>query len=197
MEFDAVVLAGGRSSRLGGTAKAMLEIDGLTLLDITLDAVRDARHTVVVGDVVAPPGILVTREAPVFGGPAAGIAAGLAALDSTVDHVLVLACDMPRVSEVVTALLASGEGIAVDGAREDPIPGVSGQLVVDGFTDKSKVIHKPDWDDAVAEVVRVARDGDIVMTLSCGSVYKIIPQLLEALENSAESGAELTSADQA
>jgi len=86
--------------------------------------------------------------------------------------------------------------LAVDGAREDPIPGVSGQLVVDAFTDKSKVTHKPDWDDAVAEAVRVAREGDIIMTLSCGSVYKIIPQLLEALETSVESDAELASADQ-
>lgn len=74
--------------------------------------------------------------------------------------------------------------LAVDGAREDPIPGVSGQLVVDAFSDKSKVIHKPDWQDAADEVARVAREGDIVMTLSCGDVYKIIPQLIEALENS-------------
>lgn len=85
--------------------------------------------------------------------------------------------------------------LAVDGAREDPIPGVTGQLVVDGFTDKSKVTHKPNWDDAVAEVVRVAREGDIVMTLSCGSVYKIIPQLLEALESSEETGAQLASVE--
>jgi len=130
MEFDAVVLAGGRSSRLGGTAKAMLEIDGRTLLEITLAAVTDARRTVVVGDVVAPPGILVTREAPVFGGPAAGIAAGLAALDSTADHVLVLACDMPRVSEVVTALRAAGEGIAVDEAREQYLAGLYPSLAL-------------------------------------------------------------------
>jgi UDP-N-acetylmuramate--alanine ligase len=86
--------------------------------------------------------------------------------------------------------------LAVDGAREDPIPGVSGQLVVDAFTDKSKVTHKPDWDDAVAEAARVAREGDIIMTLSCGSVYKIIPQLLEALETTVESDAELASVDQ-
>ncbi|MEQ1735347.1 MAG: UDP-N-acetylmuramate--L-alanine ligase, partial [Rhodoglobus sp.] len=76
--------------------------------------------------------------------------------------------------------------LAVDGAREDPIPGVSGQLVVDAFEDKNKVIHKPDWQDAADEVARVAREGDIVMTLSCGDVYKIIPQLIDALENSVE-----------
>ncbi len=84
--------------------------------------------------------------------------------------------------------------LAVDGAREDPIPGVSGQLVVDAFEDSSRVIHLPDWQDAANEVARVARAGDIVMTLSCGSVYRIIPQVLEALETTAESDAALTSA---
>ena len=84
--------------------------------------------------------------------------------------------------------------LAVDGAREDPIPGVSGQLVVDAFEDKSRVIHLPDWDDAAAEVARVARAGDIVMTLSCGSVYQIIPQVIAALEATPESSAELQSA---
>ncbi len=87
--------------------------------------------------------------------------------------------------------------LAVDGAREDPIDGVSGQLVVDGFTDKSKVIHLPDWQDAADFMAMVAREGDIVMTLSCGDVYKIIPQLIEALEVSEESGAELSSRSRA
>jgi UDP-N-acetylmuramate--alanine ligase len=86
--------------------------------------------------------------------------------------------------------------LAVDGAREDPIDGVTGQLVIDGFLDKSKVVHKPHWDDAVAEVARVAREGDIVMTLSCGNVYKIIPQILEALQFSEQSDAELASLPQ-
>ena len=124
MEFDAVVLAGGRSSRLGGSAKALLEIDGRTLLDRTLDAVTDARLTVVVGEVRARPGILVTRETPVFGGPAAGIAAGLAQLPPGAEHTLVLACDMPRVAEVVAALVAAGGGIAVDGDRDQYLAGL-------------------------------------------------------------------------
>jgi UDP-N-acetylmuramate--alanine ligase len=74
----------------------------------------------------------------------------------------------------------------VDGAREDPVEGVTGKLVWDNFTDKSLVAYRPDWADATAEVARQARPGDIVMTLSCGSVYKIIPQVLEALQESAD-----------
>ena len=77
--------------------------------------------------------------------------------------------------------------LAVDGAREDPIPGVSGQLVVDHFVDKSKVILKEDWQEAADYMASIARAGDIVMTLSCGTVYKIVPQLLEALERVPET----------
>ncbi|MGZ4663286.1 MAG: NTP transferase domain-containing protein, partial [Arthrobacter sp.] len=36
MEFDAVILAGGRSSRLGGVPKARLNFDGATLLERSL-----------------------------------------------------------------------------------------------------------------------------------------------------------------
>ncbi|MDM7888418.1 UDP-N-acetylmuramate--L-alanine ligase [Curtobacterium sp. RHCJP20] len=69
----------------------------------------------------------------------------------------------------------------VFGAREDPEPGVTGALVQERFTDQSKVEFLPDWDDAAARAAEVARDGDIVMTLSCGDVYRIIPQVLGAL----------------
>lgn len=71
----------------------------------------------------------------------------------------------------------------VDGAREDPVPGVTGQLVADAFQDKSKVAYLPDWADAAERVAEIAREGDIVMTLSCGTVSQLVPQLLEALES--------------
>ena len=76
--------------------------------------------------------------------------------------------------------------LAVDGAREDPVPGVSGQLVVDGFVDKSKVILLEDWQEAADHMASIARAGDIVMTLSCGTVYKMVPQILDALERTRE-----------
>ncbi|TPW73808.1 UDP-N-acetylmuramate--L-alanine ligase [Schumannella sp. 10F1B-5-1] len=75
--------------------------------------------------------------------------------------------------------------LGVDGAREDPIPGVSGQLVVDGFDDKSKVALIEDWAQAAEHLAGIAREGDLVMTLSCGTVYQLVPQLLEALERRA------------
>lgn len=70
----------------------------------------------------------------------------------------------------------------VFGAREDPIDGVTGELVSSAFTDRSRVIYEPDWAEAARAVARYARDGDLVITLSCGDVYRIIPQVFEALD---------------
>jgi choline kinase len=47
--FDAVILAGGRSSRLSGTPKALLRLEGKSLLLRTLEAVRRAQRVAVVG----------------------------------------------------------------------------------------------------------------------------------------------------
>ncbi|QNO36498.1 UDP-N-acetylmuramate--L-alanine ligase [Protaetiibacter sp. SSC-01] len=69
----------------------------------------------------------------------------------------------------------------VYGAREDPEPGVTGALVAERFTDPSRVDFLPDWQAAADRVAEIAREGDLVMTLSCGDVYRIIPQVLDAL----------------
>ncbi|HAM26270.1 MAG TPA: molybdopterin-guanine dinucleotide biosynthesis protein MobA [Microbacteriaceae bacterium] len=120
MNFDAIVLAGGRSARLGGEPKAALRYEGRSLLSLTLDAAADAKRTVVVGDasaLVVPVGVLVARERPAFAGPAAAIAAGLVALAgaSPSDYTLVLACDMPGIANAVPPLLERA-GHAADGA---------------------------------------------------------------------------------
>ncbi len=77
----------------------------------------------------------------------------------------------------------------VYGAREDPVPGVTGALVADRFADPANVAYLPDWQAAADHVADVAREGDLVMTLSCGDVYRIIPQILRALESREPSGA--------
>ncbi|HEX6754685.1 MAG TPA: NTP transferase domain-containing protein [Mycobacteriales bacterium] len=76
--YDAVVLTGGRSSRLGGLHKPGVAIGGRTLGQRVLAAVRDADRTVVVGPAVRGARVdLITREEPPGGGPVAGLAAGL------------------------------------------------------------------------------------------------------------------------
>jgi len=149
--FDALILAGGRSSRLGGVPKQSLILRGRTLLEWTLQAASGARHTVVVGDVARgsgeassettghahslPSGVLSCREEPAFAGPAAGISAGLDALANHgggAPFTLVLACDMPLATQAVAmlreAVAAAGAGggamaRSADG-REQPLAGI-------------------------------------------------------------------------
>ncbi len=127
-DFDAVVLAGGRSSRLGGSPKALLQLDGSTLLRRTLEAVRGAGRIAVVGpndlraevdafrrSVKNAPRLLLAREDPPFSGPAAGIAAGVQALAADDDggaprrapFTLLFACDMPWLGGLPELLLGA------------------------------------------------------------------------------------------
>ncbi len=69
----------------------------------------------------------------------------------------------------------------VCGAREDPIPGVTGELVSERFGDVANVDYVPDWQKAADRAAELAREGDFIITLGCGDVYLIVPQLLEAL----------------
>ncbi len=105
IEFDAIILAGGRGSRLGGLRKPELELDGRRLVDRALAAVAGARRVVVVGDAEVPDGVPRTREDPPYGGPVAGLAAGLDHFEDHSPWTLVLASDLPEVESAVTRLL--------------------------------------------------------------------------------------------
>lgn len=80
----------------------------------------------------------------------------------------------------------------VFGAREDPEPGVTGALVAERFRDPDRVEFIPDWQAAADRVGELARPGDIVMTLSCGDVYRIIPQLVGSLRRAGSAPADET-----
>ncbi|WP_454119197.1 UDP-N-acetylmuramate--L-alanine ligase [Microbacterium lacticum] len=69
----------------------------------------------------------------------------------------------------------------VYGAREDPVPGVTGELVSGAFADPAHVHYVPDWQAAAEYTASIAGPGDYVITLGCGNVYQIIPQVLDAL----------------
>lgn len=109
--FDAVILAGGRGSRMGGgPAKPLRKLAGWPLLDHVLLACSAASRQIVVGParigIGAP---LFCREQPAGSGPVAAISAGLAQVRQPV--VLVLAGDLPFIAGALgplRALLAGG-----------------------------------------------------------------------------------------
>ena len=85
----------------------------------------------------------------------------------------------------------------VYGAREDPVPGVTGGLVAGAFADPDHVHYVPDWQQAADYTATVAREGDYVITLGCGNVYQIIPQVLDALARTPAATAVAVAPDEA
>lgn len=82
----AIVLAGGTGRRMGGASKPDVVVAGRRMIDHVLgELAAQSVPAVVVGPpdldvpVGAPTGVILVREDPPLGGPAAGIAAGYAA----------------------------------------------------------------------------------------------------------------------
>jgi UDP-N-acetylmuramate--alanine ligase len=85
------------------------------------------------------------------------------------------------------ALGAADEVVVLDVyvAREDPDPDVTGRLVADAVPLPEERVHfVPDLDAVPAELLRLARPGDLVLTLGAGSVTDVGPLLLDLLEDS-------------
>ena len=109
--YDAIVLAGGTGSRLGGVDKAAVDIAGRSLLDRSLDIVSAATSVVVVGDRrPTRHTVLWVREQPPGGGPVAAVAAALPHVRA--DAVVGLACDMPLVRPATPGRLVAALGEA-------------------------------------------------------------------------------------
>ena len=64
------------------------------------------------------------------------------------------------------------------GAREDPIEGVTTALILDQMAPGSSWEFEPDWDLACDAAIRAAGPGDIILTMSTGDLYQIVPRLL-------------------
>ncbi len=87
--------------------------------------------------------------------------------------------------ELAGALERADQAIVMDvcGDREDPIPGVDGQMVADAVApDTAEVTYEPVWDEAAPTVARIARPGDLVITVGCGDVTKVAPMIVAELE---------------
>ena len=122
----------------------------------------------------------------------AEVVAALTAARSTIGSGRIIAVHQPhlysRTQAMAGEFASAYESLAdhtivldVYGAREDPVPGVTGALVSERFDDQSRVNFVPDWQAAAELAAASASEGDLIMTLSCGDVYRIIPQILDAL----------------
>jgi UDP-N-acetylmuramate--alanine ligase len=137
-----------------------------------------------------------------------GDAGGVVVLDSYAHHPAEIAADLAAVCEGgrVLALfqphlysrtlhlahafgraLAAADAVCVTDvypAREDPVPGVSGRLVVDELS-SARPGMRLGWAPTVEEGARLvagwARPGDVVLTLGAGDVDRAAPLILEAL----------------
>jgi UDP-N-acetylmuramate--alanine ligase len=137
-----------------------------------------------------------------------GEAGGVAILDSYAHHPAELAADIAAVRDGgrVLALfqphlysrtlhlahdfavaLASADAVCVSEiypAREEPLPGVSGRLIVDKLAQVRPgmcIGWAPALADAAALVASWARAGDTILTLGAGDVDRAAPLLLAAL----------------
>jgi len=88
--------------------------------------------------------------------------------------------------ELGAALSEADLSVVTDvyGAREDPVPGVSGKLVADGViaaAPRSRVAYLPRRGDIVPFVAVRARPGDLVLTIGAGDVTMLGEEIVRAL----------------
>jgi molybdopterin-guanine dinucleotide biosynthesis protein A len=132
-DISAILLAGGRGSRMGGVHKPLLDVGGITLLDAAIIAARDAGCDPIVG--VGDSAIAVSalasaiewiREDPPYGGPTAAIVTALPLITAPVT--LVLACDLPHIGDAVRVLRDAafqGDGVCLNaGGRRQWLTGM-------------------------------------------------------------------------
>jgi UDP-N-acetylmuramate--alanine ligase len=137
-----------------------------------------------------------------------GEAGGVAVLDSYAHHPAELAADLAAVrgngrllalfqphlysrtlhlAHGFAAALAAADAVCVTDiypAREEPLPGVTGRLIVDelaGLRPGMRIGWAPALEDAAALLAGWARPGDTVLTLGAGDVDRAATLLLEAL----------------
>jgi UDP-N-acetylmuramate--alanine ligase len=137
-----------------------------------------------------------------------GEAGGVAVLDSYAHHPAELAADLAAVrnggrvlvlfqphlysrtlhlAHEFAVALAAADAVCVTDiypAREEPLPGVTGRLIVDELAQVRpgmRLAYVPGVEDGARLVAGWAREGDTVLTLGAGDVDRAAPLLLEAL----------------
>jgi UDP-N-acetylmuramate--alanine ligase len=72
-------------------------------------------------------------------------------------------------------------------ASEQPIPGVTGKLVVDALAESApgkRIVYLPRRSEVAPFLAREARPGDLVVTLGCGDIGMVIDETLDRIAES-------------
>lgn len=120
------------------------------------------------------------------------IAATVAAAREVVGDGRIIACFQPHLfsrtrdfaDDFGRELARADQVVVVDvyPAREQPIPGVTGELVAEAVrAHGGRVTYVPSLDDALDELAGTARCGDLVLTIGAGSVTGLGPRLAARL----------------
>ena len=186
--YCAVILAGGRSVRLGGVDKASIEINGRTLLDRSLDAVIDAAEVVVVGQPVVPTEhpVTFTVEDPAYGGPASGLLSGIDILLRTTPTLAVMAVDMPYLTSATFRRLHEA-AVGHDGAMLiDP----TGRRQLTFVVDRVRLLEvAPDYEGRHnLPIHRLLDDLDLVDVPSEGSEHLDIDSWADLRDQREQAG---------
>ncbi|QRP48766.1 UDP-N-acetylmuramate--L-alanine ligase [Amycolatopsis sp. FDAARGOS 1241] len=85
-------------------------------------------------------------------------------------------------AEFAEALSLADAVVVLDvyGAREEPVPGVTGALIADRVT--SPVHYQPAFDVAAGLVAGLVKPGDLVVTMGAGDVTQLGPEILAELD---------------
>lgn len=144
----AVVLAGGLARRMGGRSKGLVSLNGRPMLSWVTQAIAPAVSRIVINanrerDAHATLGHDVVPDLhPDHPGPLAGLAAGLAALDTP--RVFMCPCDSPFIDAELVRALSRGldgapDGVSIacahDGDRLQPVFALVEQGVADSLND--------------------------------------------------------------
>ena len=161
MRITGVIQAGGRSARMGGRPKALMELGGRPIIERVADVVRAVADDVLIvtntPDLYASLGLPMVPDAFPDGGSLGGIYSGLRAARG--DAAFTVACDMPflmvEVARLVTARAAEADVVAPRvGARWETLHACygkacldpmetrlrAGQLKIVGFYDEVRVL---------------------------------------------------------
>lgn len=148
VRVGAILLAAGQGSRMGGVPKALIELQGVPLINRQLIALSGAgvdevvvvtgHHHALVEPLVEQFPVRIARNLNPETGQASSVRLGLEALGANFDAVIMALCDQPLINAVdIAQLIAafkkrkSGEIILpmVDGNRGNPI--VIGRIALD------------------------------------------------------------------